>query len=284
MENGAFFSDLQFKSLYDDFPVGNNVTDIDTENYRWSKEDIVEYIGIYDDPKMMITCNLDTSLEKDYVLMNFYHDFLWNNFIDNACFHVDIANIRGHECQQGTVSVASTAGSAHFHIDSDNCECDCCQWNNGSISDEDNFGFYINPNRDFSCSLDQSSTTNYWIGTILSNNDIIETTPFYTTQIQTTLFPTNIPTELPTNEPTTEPTIVPTIEPTDHPIDTIMPETTLIVGNTGSDLTTLTSNKKEEAIALVIVILIIIFLLGCACLIVKRKKHNQELSMIYFCK
>eukprot|EP01083_Nonionella_stella_P025968 71507_1 len=278
--NGAIFSDLQFESFYDDHPMIVNETSINIAEYRWSKVRLIQYFDVYDNPKLLITCNLNTSLLTDYVLMDFYHDFLWNDHIDHVCYKVDSADIRGHACTGDTLPITSISQSQHFHISSDSCECNCCGWNNGSVVSEDNFGFYANVNREFSCNAETNSSTNYWISTILPRHSI-STTPFYTTTTQpvTTSFPTSAPTtKHPTKFPTTHPTHRPTRNPTANPTNSSDAGAGSIPGIQTTEVTEtepLAKTREEQVLVFVMLALIVLVILTFGWLLSKCRNHNK---------
>ena len=255
--------------MYDDFSVGDSLKEIDTGNYRWGKAEIVEHTDNYNDPKLLITCNLNISLTKDYILTNFYHDFLWNNHIENACYYIDHANIRGYQCNHNTISITSISSTAHFHVDTSNCDCNCCQWNNRSVSEEYAFGVYLNSNPQFSCVETETSTTNFWIGKIVYNQVPVQTTPFYTTQqIETSSPPTIIPIPIPTDTPS--------IQPTNTENAAFSPNVSLIDTTQSDNVIVLASSKHEQILVVVIAALLIGVLVALGCLIVKIKKHREQ--------
>ena len=255
LANSASFSEFQFKTFYDHFEVPQNEI-IDTAHYRWSKDRLIDYMGLNEESRLLATCNMDIHLNEDYLLMPFSPEFVWDNVIANECYMVDSANIRGYHCTGDTIGIISVAENAHFHIDSSRCACGCCDWFNGSIVAEDNFGFYLNVNPMFSCTANSQSTTNYWIGSVIEHSTEITTTPFYTTSMEeydisessTTIFPS----EYPTNSPTTSPT----------------PFVTLIENQNGG------KHAGNVVLVLVLVALVVILIVSCGCFF--TVSHSRE--------
>ena len=168
LSSGAFNATLSSQAMFDDF--GENEQDLTNlhESYRWNKDRILS-MHEFDKTYLFMTCNFDISMSKDYVLTKFYSEFLWDSDIgtDNNCYKVEYSNIRGYQCDSQSVNFWSLSKNMHFRIDSHFCHCQCCQWNNGSVASEDNFGFYKNFNPEFACSATDASTTNYWLGSIV---------------------------------------------------------------------------------------------------------------------
>lgn len=165
---GSFNTTISTQAMFDNFGLNeNDLTNIH-ESYRWNKDRILS-MHEYDKTYLLMTCNFDISMTKDYVLTKFYDEFLWDSDIgtDNNCYNVEYSNIRGYECNSQTVNFWSLSNYMHFRIDSHFCHCQCCKWNNGSVASEDNFGFYQSTNPEFTCSATDDSTTNYWIGQVV---------------------------------------------------------------------------------------------------------------------
>ena len=78
------------------------------------------------------------------------------------CKTVDYINIRGHEASN--ISVPFWQHDAYiFHTDSSIQAC-AFRPAQGSVSSEDNFGFYNKFNDDFRCTKSDEDTTQYWLG------------------------------------------------------------------------------------------------------------------------
>eukprot|EP01083_Nonionella_stella_P130890 397379_1 len=170
--------------------------------YRWSLDRMISYRNhsihsSFDEQSyLLFTCNMDLTVTRDYMLMPFNEDFVTKSFAE-GCYQIKQANIRGYECENnvGNFWNRDDLNKYHFHLDSGLCKCGgCCSWQTGSVNFEDNFGYYINTNPSFSCTASSTSTTEYWIGSILKID--LDT-------VQPTIQPTDQPTTLPTSSPTT---------------------------------------------------------------------------------
>eukprot|EP01083_Nonionella_stella_P187772 690753_1 len=172
-----------------------------TKLYRWSLDRMISYRNksiapSFDDQSyLLLTCNMDLTVTRDYMLMQFNEDFVTKAF-SAACYQIKQANIRGYECENNVANFWNRDSQYHFHIDSSHCLCGgCCSWQTGSVSSEDNFGYYRTINPSFSCTTSSTSTTEYWIGSILNFD---------------------LSTDEPTMDPTTDPSSHPTQTPTHH--------------------------------------------------------------------
>eukprot|EP01083_Nonionella_stella_P033648 92076_1 len=172
-----------------------------TKLYRWSLDRMISYRNksiapSFDDQSyLLLTCNMDLTVTRDYMLMQFNEDFVTKEFAE-ACYQIKQANIRGYECENNVANFWNRDSQYHFHIDSSHCLCGgCCSWQTGSVSSEDNFGVYNVFNPSFSCTASPTSTTEYWIGSILNFD---------------------LSTDEPTMDPTTDPSSHPTQTPTHH--------------------------------------------------------------------
>ncbi|XP_068682683.1 uncharacterized protein [Montipora foliosa] len=91
------------------------------------------------------------------------------NIIDysggNLCKRVEYINIRGHIGILKTVPFwqGSKAGEQFLHTDSSHTNCEF-KPNSGSVSSEDNFGFYDVINSKFRCTVGGDSSTQWWFG------------------------------------------------------------------------------------------------------------------------
>ena len=79
-----------------------------------------------------------------------------------CCYTMEYINIRGNAAANITVPLWQ-GNSGMLHIDS---SLKICQYDprQGSVSDEDNFGYYWTISRAFRCTESDESTTQYWIG------------------------------------------------------------------------------------------------------------------------
>ena len=136
-------------------------------NYRLSKNWML--IMINNSNYFYSTCNFDIYFNQDWWLMNI------NSLINNdqhplfnewtaKCTNVISLNIRGQLCNND--GVRSWTSNEHLHIDSgsQNSGCGCTIISQGSIHDEDNFGWYWTINNNFTCVETSDSTTNWWFG------------------------------------------------------------------------------------------------------------------------
>ena len=76
---------------------------------------------------------------------------------------VDYINIRGHEGKNVTVPFWQPVTEV-LHTDSSTKTC-AFDATEGSVVNEDNFGFYDVHNENFTCTQSNSSTTQLWMGT-----------------------------------------------------------------------------------------------------------------------
>ena len=99
----------------------------------------------------------------DYIRGNF-KDFNIVDFIGSGqCKKVEFANIRGHIGLQLTVRFWQGAKSFFLHTDSSSSGCNF-NARFGSVSSEDNFGYYGTVNSKFRCTAGDHSTTQWWFG------------------------------------------------------------------------------------------------------------------------
>ena len=99
----------------------------------------------------------------DYIRGNF-KDFNIVDFIGSGqCKKVEFANIRGHIGSQLTVRFWQGAKSFFLHTDSSSSGCNF-NARSGSVSGEDNFGYYGTVNSKFRCTAGDLSTTQWWFG------------------------------------------------------------------------------------------------------------------------
>ena len=99
----------------------------------------------------------------DYVRGNF-KDFDIVNFLGSGvCKKVEHVNIRGHIGTHLTARFWQVNDTFTLHIDSGSGGCDFDP-RAGSVSSEDNFGFYLVINPKFRCTKRKFSTTQWWFG------------------------------------------------------------------------------------------------------------------------
>ena len=78
------------------------------------------------------------------------------------CKTVELINIRGYSATGQLVMFWQTR-DLFLHTDASHDSCFVLA-RPGSISSEDNFGFYGSVNKNFRCTENSDSTTQYWIG------------------------------------------------------------------------------------------------------------------------
>ena len=104
--------------------------------------------------------------------INHYKDYVRGRFADadifafigsGACLKTELVNIRGHTGIQKTARFWQVLSTFLLHIDSSlkGCQFDPTA---GSVSSEDNSGFYDNVNLKFTCTMNADSTTQWWFG------------------------------------------------------------------------------------------------------------------------
>ena len=161
------------------------------------------------------TCEFNTSFIKDWVLFNVStFDVLSFNSTD-SCVNVISASINGTQCAHTTIDIVQD-GVMHAHL-SEQADCGCSNLQSGDAHSYDWFGAYFRWDPSFSCCTTDTSTTQWWYGSYVTNY-IPSMTPTYNpTELPT--IPTAISTRIPSTVPTIMPTIVPTIMPTIIPTD-----------------------------------------------------------------
>ena len=104
---------------------------------------------------------------RDYVRGKFVHFDVINFVGHNVCKRVEYVNIRGHRCSNCTAPWYQDKINYFLHITSTN---DGCEFHakRGSVTYEDNFGYYWYTNKDFRCTADDTATTNWWFGKSLA--------------------------------------------------------------------------------------------------------------------
>ncbi|KAL9953355.1 hypothetical protein ACROYT_G040761 [Oculina patagonica] len=103
-----------------------------------------------------------------------YRDYLRGKFSDfdimtyhgsGNCLPVDYVNIRGHAAGSGT-TVRVWQRQSTWILTTDSHYPGSCAFkpNAGSVSSEDNFGFYYTVNSNFRCTMGNDQSTNWWFG------------------------------------------------------------------------------------------------------------------------
>ena len=100
---------------------------------------------------------------KDYVRGSF-KDFNIVDFLGGGkCKKVEYIDIRGHLGIHATAPFWQSANSHFLHTDSSSTGCQF-KPKSGSVSSEDNFGYYGTINPKFRCTQGPQSTTQWWFG------------------------------------------------------------------------------------------------------------------------
>ena len=110
-----------------------------------------------------VTCSFPTYKVDytDYVRAKFT-DFDIMTFRDRgSCKKVEYVNVRGHQCAQCTSKWWQYDYTANIDSSKTGCQFLATE---GSVSSEDNFGYYASYNNKFRCSARPLSTTNWWFG------------------------------------------------------------------------------------------------------------------------
>ena len=110
------------------------------------------------------TCSFPTyksDIYRDYVRAQLKDIDILEYNLNAACRRVDYINIRGNK--GWNITSAFWQGAVAFHVDS---SLKLCQFNalDGSLPDEDNFGYYYTYNPAFRCTETGGSTTQLWFG------------------------------------------------------------------------------------------------------------------------
>ncbi|CEL94620.1 unnamed protein product [Vitrella brassicaformis CCMP3155] len=121
----------------------------------------------------MATCNFDTSQSRDYILV----ELTWGDPFPIAfeaqdqCIDILSYDIRGDSCNAPSpcaLPFSQGMGKYDFHVDSSKAAEGACapdkSVTRAKKGGEDNFGYYKNVNKEFTCSYDDDSTTNFWLG------------------------------------------------------------------------------------------------------------------------
>ncbi|XP_046843107.1 uncharacterized protein LOC124437136 [Xenia sp. Carnegie-2017] len=159
--NNKQLGQFQSKALQEDAPVNEN--SLNWEIYRMSNSQM-NYLKSQS-THWRATCSYPTKKVnyRDYVRAKF-SDFDVLAFAGSGiCKKVEFINIRGHQCAQCTSKWWQVLNTYMAHIDSSSSGCQLHP-SAGSISSEDNFGYYGTFNKKFRCTANRFSTTNWWFG------------------------------------------------------------------------------------------------------------------------
>ncbi|EDV25804.1 uncharacterized protein TRIADDRAFT_63826 [Trichoplax adhaerens] len=157
------------KSFY--YNVPSNECTPNWSNYRLSKAKMSALKQAASSTHFRATCNFDNQNEKglanrrDYIRVSFC---AYNSFFSarNAwiCAVVDYINIRGYSCSKCNIPFYSYS-NYHLFVDLPQAKVSCGRFNVPDVkSGEDIFGNYVHYHPKFSCTMNSTSTTNWWIG------------------------------------------------------------------------------------------------------------------------
>ena len=146
-----------------DFPANEDDGTINWNAYRLSLSRMQSIADA--STHLRATCNFpdDGLVYTDYARAKLEgHDLfgLWAG----QCRAYEFLNIRGIECQECTAATFQVEEEA-WHINSDYAYLGCTfNGKDRAVHNEQNFGLYNHVNRNFRCTSDASSTTQFWIG------------------------------------------------------------------------------------------------------------------------
>ena len=112
------------------------------------------------------TCSFDKygiNSYKDYVRGNFADADIFAFLGDGVCLKTEHVNIRGHVGIHKTARFWQVVNTYGLHIDSSVTGCQFVA-TVGAVASEDNFGFYHSTNPQFTCTMNEDSTTQWWFG------------------------------------------------------------------------------------------------------------------------
>lgn len=120
---------------------------------------------------MMATCNFKIDQSIDYWILKL-DDLSLDPFSQTweaKCLETFAINIRGYGCNDTSVITWQVRDSDILHVDSEIPStsyetCGCYKYNTGAVISEDNFGYYGVTNPAFSCTHNDSCTTQWWFG------------------------------------------------------------------------------------------------------------------------
>lgn len=127
------------------------------------------------------TCNFQTNFTRDWVLISL--NGMKNPFqktLSDSCVEVESINVRGNDCSKNTVEMLQT--TCHLYVatgnNTENKDCTCYRsLVVGSAYREQNFGYYNHWNTNFSCTANDDSTTNWWLGDKVDSFAVAEDVP-----------------------------------------------------------------------------------------------------------
>ena len=152
---------------------------VNYNNFRWSYLRLLNYWNSITNPYLFISCNGQTDIGNsyddgnDHILLKFFTQFT-NSTFNAQCFETESINIRNKGCAN-TITRIWQPPTEQWHVDSnlqfyDYCTGanPACNYTDGSVHSENNFGLYTNRsiNNQFQCTQNSASTTNLFIGSI----------------------------------------------------------------------------------------------------------------------
>ncbi|KAJ7358914.1 hypothetical protein OS493_020755 [Desmophyllum pertusum] len=157
---------FQKKPFGDDYPVGEDLSEVDWTNYRLSFPRM-KYLATQS-THLRATCNFATEGHSytDYARAKLANHTIFTRF-ERKCRQYERLNIRGIQCYVCTALTNQSNGKSWF-INSYTSKTRGCQFDGrpGMGTGEYNFGSYPNSkvNPDHRCSSSPSSTTEHWFG------------------------------------------------------------------------------------------------------------------------
>ncbi|EDO38961.1 predicted protein [Nematostella vectensis] len=106
-----------------------------------------------------------TGFPKDSILADLSeYDIMQHTEKSGSCVTLETAFIRGQECSSTPCTVSAWhIKNHHLHFDTTS-NAQCTYKPTGSVASEDSFGYYFNANPESTCSENDDSTTQWWLG------------------------------------------------------------------------------------------------------------------------
>ena len=153
------------KPFYHDFPRNEN--NFTWDDFRVSYQALVNIRN--NSTHWRVTCTFPSGLSyADYARSSLNETDLLTFVNQDKCKRYEYVSVRGINCTD-CKGMLVQRDSQHMHTDSSWSGRNGCQWNPGAgaISGEDNFGFYAVTNPKHRCTVNSSSTTQWWLGSQL---------------------------------------------------------------------------------------------------------------------
>ncbi|MFW0862569.1 MAG: DUF2341 domain-containing protein [Candidatus Komeilibacteria bacterium] len=166
IESFSLANKASFISYQSDVPINSDdPTQID--NYRLSKSRMDNLNSV--STQWRSTCEMNQDPTTDYAISNKSDTDIMAFTTTNSCRVMVDVNVRGYSCQNCQAKWwGYPSGSVHTHLDSsvNNLACGAGSLDSdaGSVSSEDNWGYYGYTNPNFECTASSGSTTNWWMG------------------------------------------------------------------------------------------------------------------------